>query len=308
MRKTVIVNWLKNAELYDDNTCGQMLVTTLLCLIGYFVLGFSLGDNKLEIFSNAFLMLCCLASLLLLTLIFYRSIFAFLDNSSRANNKAQTTLDNFENKEKRRIIDEYLKNNRLPVRQAPLIAIVFLGCFALVEFFIVNSWVSNSILVWQPDWLTSTIDIVRGSEPPAWFIDSSFLDANYIGKNDFSYSPYAESLSLLQIYRGLMLLPVIISLVVLMWDTPTPGKDKPLKSTAVFIVNFIFSCSVLTLLLSSPDILLPPSQQLENRIEPLDWFELIAVNGGFIMLVFCGLKFVIDTAKTAYHTYLTKRI
>jgi hypothetical protein len=110
-------------------------------------------------------------------------------------------------------------------------ALLFVGCYALFELFVVSAWIKDMTLIWQPDWVLAIIEWVKSNSTVVSVSANggSFFSFNaFITKSNLLYDYYQDgklflnselgkSAMFMSFIKLISFVPVIYSLCLVFW-------------------------------------------------------------------------------------------
>lgn len=110
--------------------------------------------------------------------------------------------------------------------------LLFVGCYALFELFIVSSWIRDMTLVWQPNWVLAIIEWVKSDARlvsvsenrgglfafSAFVLDNNLLYNYFQDGKDFLNSELGKSAMFISFIKLVSIVPIVYSLCLVFWQ------------------------------------------------------------------------------------------
>ena len=308
-----IMEWMMSERLYEEYLFFYILVILFWVAIGFFCFGFEVAgfSAKQNLLLN-FILFLLLATLSAFPTFWYDLVFGKNARLNRRSRQINEKLAEITDERKREAIKIYLaQDGQLPPRKLQKYALVFLGWCILFELFLVNAWIKDMHLVWQPDWVNVIINWMRDN--------TADFSAKPIGKrriflaeyteiNDFGFafkstkefldSFLGESLLFFHFWRAFIFPFVLFFLCVLLWKpidwlgfiNLDPRYISGIKRMlfciliSFFTIFFFIFGGVLALFMDISD-----KMMVSMIMEKGKYLEVFWVNILFVFIIF-GLK------------------
>ena len=191
-----IQEWLKEAEIYQIWLPIYFCTISLWLLIGFLILGFTIsGLSAKENLLLNFLLFLTLAAAISFPTFCYDCIVGRKRRQHTTMRWLEHQTSLIDDIIRREVIWSYVcAGGTLAPRRLQRFTFIFIVLCILFELFLVNAWIRDMQIVWQPDWLTAVIDWVRNNTDD--FSDRSHSHSVFkTGKiflSDISSSEYAS--------------------------------------------------------------------------------------------------------------------
>lgn len=227
-----IQDWIMSNRLYEVHIFYYTLIVAFWVIVGFVSLGFEIGS-----FSSTQNLLLNFIWYLTVCLLMITSLIMFC-NTYEAN-KYKRYLDTLEreieekltNEEKEIVWDLIQEQGHTLPTNPQRYAMLFLGCYALFELFVVSAWIRDMTLVWQPDWVLGIIEWVKSNSTVVSVSASggSFFSFNaFITKGNLLYDYYQDGMIFLNSELGksamfvsfiklISFVPIVFSLCLVFW-------------------------------------------------------------------------------------------
>lgn len=227
-----IKDWIMSNRLYEVHIFYYTLIIIFWVIVGFVSLGFEIGG-----FSSAQNLLLNFIWYLTACLLMISSLIIFC-NTYEAN-KYKRYLDTLEQEIEEKLTDEEKEivwdliekqGHTLPTNKQRY-ALLFVGCYALFELFVVSAWIKDMTLIWQPDWVLAIIEWVKSNSTVVSVSANggSFFSFNaFITKSNLLYDYYQDgrlflnselgkSAMFMSFIKLISFVPVIYSLCLVFW-------------------------------------------------------------------------------------------
>lgn len=224
--------WIYSNRLYEVHIFYYILIIAFWVMVGLFSLGFELSSLSLQ--KN---LLVNFIWYLIICLLMTTSLIIFC-NTYEAN-KYKRYLDTLEREIEEKLTDEEKEivcdliqeqGHTLPTNKQRY-ALLFVGCYALFELFVVSAWIKDMTLIWQPDWVLAIIEWVKSNSTVVSVSANggSFFSFNaFITKSNLLYDYYQDgklflnselgkSAMFMSFIKLISFVPVIYSLCLVFW-------------------------------------------------------------------------------------------
>ncbi|MGK8266066.1 hypothetical protein [Moraxella nonliquefaciens] len=219
-------------RLYEVHIFYYTLIIIFWVIVGFVSLGFEIGS-----FSSTQNLLLNFVWYLTVCLLMITSLIIFC-NTYEAN-KYKRYLDTLEREIEEKLTDEEKEivcdliqeqGHTLPTNKQRY-ALLFVGCYALFELFVVSAWIKDMTLIWQPDWVLAIIEWVKSNSTVVSVSANggSFFSFNaFITKSNLLYDYYQDgklflnselgkSAMFMSFIKLISFVPVIYSLCLVFW-------------------------------------------------------------------------------------------
>ncbi|MBE9579699.1 MULTISPECIES: hypothetical protein [Moraxella] len=227
-----IKDWIMSNRLYEVHIFYYTLIIIFWVIVGFVSLGFEIGS-----FSSTQNLLLNFVWYLTVCLLMITSLIIFC-NTYEAN-KYKRYLDTLEREIEEKLTDEEKEivcdliqeqGHTLPTNKQRY-ALLFVGCYALFELFVVSAWIKDMTLIWQPDWVLAIIEWVKSNSTVVSVSANggSFFSFNaFITKSNLLYDYYQDgklflnselgkSAMFMSFIKLISFVPVIYSLCLVFW-------------------------------------------------------------------------------------------
>lgn len=227
-----IKDWIMSNRLYEVHIFYYTLIIIFWVIVGFVSLGFEIGS-----FSSTQNLLLNFVWYLTVCLLMITSLIIFC-NTYEAN-KDKRYLDTLEREIEEKLTDEEKEivcdliqeqGHTLPTNKQRY-ALLFVGCYALFELFVVSAWIKDMTLIWQPDWVLAIIEWVKSNSTVVSVSANggSFFSFNaFITKSNLLYDYYQDgklflnselgkSAMFMSFIKLISFVPVIYSLCLVFW-------------------------------------------------------------------------------------------
>lgn len=227
-----IKDWIMSNRLYEVHIFYYTLIIIFWVIVGFVSLGFEIGS-----FSSTQNLLLNFVWYLTVCLLMITSLIIFC-NTYEAN-KYKRYLDTLEREIEEKLTDEEKEivcdliqeqGHTLPTNKQRY-ALLFVGCYALFELFVVSAWIKDMTLIWQPDWVLAIIEWVKSNSTVVSVSANggSFFSFNaFITKSNLLYDYYQDgklflnselgkSAMFMSFIKLVSFVPVIYSLCLVFW-------------------------------------------------------------------------------------------
>lgn len=227
-----IKDWIMSNRLYEVHIFYYTLIIIFWVIVGFVSLGFEIGS-----FSSTQNLLLNFVWYLTVCLLMITSLIIFC-NTYEAN-KYKRYLENLEREIEEKLTDEEKEivcdliqeqGHTLPTNKQRY-ALLFVGCYALFELFVVSAWIKDMTLIWQPDWVLAIIEWVKSNSTVVSVSANggSFFSFNaFITKSNLLYDYYQDgklflnselgkSAMFMSFIKLISFVPVIYSLCLVFW-------------------------------------------------------------------------------------------
>lgn len=224
--------WIYSNRLYEVHIFYYTLIIIFWVIVGFVSLGFEIGS-----FSSTQNLLLNFVWYLTVCLLMITSLIIFC-NTYEAN-KYKRYLDTLEREIEEKLTDEEKEivcdliqeqGHTLPTNKQRY-ALLFVGCYALFELFVVSAWIKDMTLIWQPDWVLAIIEWVKSNSTVVSVSANggSFFSFNaFITKSNLLYDYYQDgklflnselgkSAMFMSFIKLISFVPVIYSLCLVFW-------------------------------------------------------------------------------------------
>lgn len=224
--------WIYSNRLYEVHIFYYTLIIIFWVIVGFVSLGFEIGS-----FSSTQNLLLNFVWYLTVCLLMITSLIIFC-NTYEAN-KYKRYLENLEREIEEKLTDEEKEivcdliqeqGHTLPTNKQRY-ALLFVGCYALFELFVVSAWIKDMTLIWQPDWVLAIIEWVKSNSTVVSVSANggSFFSFNaFITKSNLLYDYYQDgklflnselgkSAMFMSFIKLISFVPVIYSLCLVFW-------------------------------------------------------------------------------------------
>lgn len=227
-----IKDWIMSNRLYEVHIFYYTLIIIFWVIVGFVSLGFEISS-----FSSTQNLLLNFVWYLTVCLLMITSLIIFC-NTYEAN-KYKRYLDTLEREIEEKLTDEEKEivcdliqeqGHTLPTNKQRY-ALLFVGCYALFELFVVSAWIKDMTLIWQPDWVLAIIEWVKSNSTVVSVSANggSFFSFNaFITKSNLLYDYYQDgklflnselgkSAMFMSFIKLISFVPVIYSLCLVFW-------------------------------------------------------------------------------------------
>lgn len=227
-----IKDWIMSNRLYEVHIFYYTLIIIFWVIVGFVSLGFEIGS-----FSSTQNLLLNFVWYLTVCLLMITSLIIFC-NTYEAN-KYKRYLDTLEREIEEKLTDDEKEivcdliqeqGHTLPTNKQRY-ALLFVGCYALFELFVVSAWIKDMTLIWQPDWVLAIIEWVKSNSTVVSVSANggSFFSFNaFITKSNLLYDYYQDgklflnselgkSAMFMSFIKLISFVPVIYSLCLVFW-------------------------------------------------------------------------------------------
>ena len=191
-----IQEWLKEAEIYQIWLPIYFCTISLWLLIGFLILGFTIsGLSAKENLLLNFLLFLTLAAAISFPTFCYDCIFGRKRRQHTIMRWLEHQTSLIDDIIRREVIWSYVcAGGTLAPRRLQCFTFIFIVLCILFELFLVNAWIRDMQIVWQPDWLTAVIDWVRNNTDDFSYRSHSHsvFKTGKIFLSDISSSEYAS--------------------------------------------------------------------------------------------------------------------
>ena len=307
-----IKDWIMSNRLYEVHIFYYTLIIIFWVIVGFVSLGFEIGS-----FSSTQNLLLNFVWYLTVCLLMITSLIIFC-NTYEAN-KYKRYLDTLEREIEEKLTDEEKEivcdliqeqGHTLPTNKQRY-ALLFVGCYALFELFVVSAWIKDMTLIWQPDWVLAIIEWVKSNSTVVSVSANggSFFSFNaFITKSNLLYDYYQDgklflnselgkSAMFMSFIKLISFVPVIYSLCLVFWKMfGWISGDHLMRrassevwgfiwvSSLVLFMNFVMLLGILAIIVG---------MNFDMRILPiisgkLGWLDVFGWNLFYLCYV-CGL-------------------
>lgn len=191
-----IKDWIMSNRLYEVHIFYYTLIIIFWVIVGFVSLGFEIGR-----FSSTQNLLLNFIWYLTACLLMISSLIIFC-NTYEAN-KYKRYLDTLEREIEEKLTDEEKEivwdliekqGHTLPTNKQRY-ALLFVGCYALFELFVVSAWIKDMTLVWQPDWVLAITEWIKSHSTVVYASAEGgrlFSFNAFIIDRDFLYNYYQD--------------------------------------------------------------------------------------------------------------------
>ena len=225
-------DWVMSNRLYEVHIFYYILIITFWIIVGGSSLGFEIGDFGLQanlLFNFIWYLVLCL--LMVVNLIFFYHAYEVHKYQRYLAALEQEIEEKLTDDEKEIVWDLIQEQGHTLPTNKQRYALLFVGCYALFELFIVSSWIKDMTLVWQPDWVLAIIEWVKSdarlktvSESgglfafSAFIIDSDLLYNYYQDGRLFLNSELGKSAMFISFIKLVSIVPIVYSLCLVFWQ------------------------------------------------------------------------------------------
>ena len=224
--------WLNFSRLYEEHTLYYALIAFFWVMVGMFSLGFEINgfSPAQNLFFN-FMWYLSICALMITSLIVFCNTYEVNKYKRYINTLEQEIEEKLTDDEKEIVWDLIQEQGHTLPTDKQRYALLFVGCYALFELFIVSSWIKDMTLVWQPDWVLAIIEWVKSdarlktvSESgglfafSAFIIDSDLLYNYYQDGRLFLNSELGKSAMFISFIKLVSIVPIVYSLCLVFWQ------------------------------------------------------------------------------------------
>jgi membrane protein len=230
-----IMEWMMSERLYEEYLFFYILVILFWVAIGFFCFGFEVtGLSAAQNLLLNFILFLLLATLSAFPAFWYDLVFGKNARLNKRTRNIDKKLAEIADEQKREVIKKYLaQDGQLPPRRLQKFALIFLGWCLLFELFLVNAWIKNMHLVWQPDWVNGIIDwVARNTDDLSdknrtlgfngkiflSNIESNDMFLALSSSKDFFKSNFGNAVLFFSFWRAIIFFFVLYALYVLLWS------------------------------------------------------------------------------------------
>ena len=229
------MEWMMSERLYEEYLFFYILVILFWVAIGFFCFGFEVtGLSAAQNLFLNFILFLLLATLSAFPAFWYDLVFGKNARLNKRTRNIDKKLAEIADEQKREVIKKYLaQDGQLPPRRLQKFALIFLGWCILFELFLVNAWIKDMHLVWQPDWVNGVIDWMRDNTADFTVkpikkgkiflsnIKSSDLYLTFSTGQNFFNSDIGNTVFFFAFWRAASFFFILYSLCVLLWHPVT---------------------------------------------------------------------------------------
>lgn len=293
--------WIYSNRLYEVHIFYYILIIAFWVMVGLFSLGFELSSLSLQ--KN---LLVNFIWYLIICLLMTTSLIIFCNTYE--TNKYKRYLETLEreieekltNDEKEIVWDLIQEQGHALPTNPQRYALLFVGCYALFELFVVSAWIKDMTLVWQPDWVLSIIEWVKSNARLVSVSENGgglFYFSAFITEEDLLYDYYQDGTLFLNSELGksamfisfiklISFVPIVFSLCLIFWRmfgwlggnhlihrANSEAWGFIWVSSLVLFMDFVMFCGILAIVLfMSGDIrILPITLGKQGWLDVFGW-------------------------------------
>lgn len=322
-----IQDWIVSNRLYEVHIFYHTLIIAFWVIVGLISLGFEIdGFSSAQNLLVNFIWYLTVCLLMISSLIIFCHTYEANKYKKYLQTLEKEIEENLTDDEKEIVWDLIEEQGHVIPTNKQRYALLFVGCYALFELFVVSAWIKDMTLVWQPDWVLGIIEWVKSNstvvsvsaEGGSFFSFNAFITKGnllydyYQDGKLFLNSEFGKSAMFMSFIKLISFVPVIYSLCLVFWRMfGWISGDHLMHRASSEIWGFIWVSSLvlfMSFIMLLGILVIIVGMNFDMRILPiisgkLGWLDVFGWNLFYLCYVF-GLHILCRWLYLIFHPFI----